>query len=41
MLSNVPPLLNGEDVSYNVESLFTKIPIKNTIEYNIEQIYTH
>ena len=41
MLSKVSPLLNGEDVSYDVEYLFTKISIKNTIEYSIEQIYTH
>ena len=37
MLSNLPRLLdNEEDVSYNVESLFTKIPIKDTLEYIIE-----
>ena len=42
MLSNLPPLLNDEkDVSYDVESLFTNIPIKDTTEYIIEQIYTH
>ena len=42
MLSNFPALLNDEDdLSYNVEFLFTNIPIKDTIEYIIEQIYTH
>ena len=42
MLSNLPPLLAKEmDASYNVESLFTNIPIKDTREYIIEQIYTH
>ena len=41
MLSNFPALLNDEDdLSYNVEFLFTNIPIKDTIEYIIEQIYT-
>ena len=30
-----------KDTSYDVELLFTNIPIKNTIEYIIEQIYTH
>ena len=42
MLSNLPPLLDDEeDVSYDVESLFTNSPIKDTIEYIIEQIYKH
>ena len=42
MLSNLPPLSEDEeDVSYDVESLFTNIPIKETIDYIIEQIYTH
>ena len=30
-----------EDVSYDVESLFTNIPIEETINYSIEQIYVH
>ena len=30
-----------EDVSYDVESLFTNIPIEETINYIIEQIYVH
>ena len=42
MLSIFPPLLDDEeDLSYDVESLFTNIPIKDTIKYIIEQIYTH
>ena len=42
MLSNLPPLLDDEeDVSYDVEFLFTNSPIKDTIEYIIEQIYKH
>ena len=42
MLSNLPPFLEDkEDVSYDVESLFTNIPIKDTIDYIIEQIYTY
>ena len=30
-----------EDVSYDVESLFTSIPIKETIEYICDEIYVH
>ena len=42
MLSNLPPLLDDkEHVSSDVESLFTNISIKDTMEYIIEQIYTH
>ena len=42
MISNLPPLLDYEEgVSHNVESLFANIPIKHTIKYIIEQIYTH
>ena len=41
MPSKLSPLLDDEeDVSYDVESLFTNIPIKGTIEYIVEQIYT-
>ena len=43
-----PNLINGisfekdeEDVSYDVESLFTSIPIKETIDYICDKIYTH
>ena len=40
MLSSIPPLQDDEeDVSYDVESLFTNIPIQETINYIIEQIY--
>ena len=39
---NLPLVLDDEeDVSCDVESLFTNIPIKDTIEHIIEQIYTH
>ena len=42
MLSNLPPLLNDPlDVFDCEESLFTNIPIRDTIEYIIKQIYTH
>ena len=42
MLSSIPHLQDDrEDVSYNVESLFINIPIKETINYIIEQIYVH
>ena len=42
MLSSIPPLQNHEeDVSYDVESLFTNIPIQETINYITEQIYVH
>ena len=40
MLSSIPPLQDDEeDVSYDVESLFTNIPIQETINYIIEPIY--
>ena len=40
--SSLPPLQDDEeDVSYDVESLFTNIPIEETINYNIDQIYAH
>ena len=42
MLSSIPPLQDDEeDVSYDVESLFTNIPIQETINYITEQIYVH
>ena len=42
MLSSIPPLQDDEeDVSYDVESLFTNVPIQETINYIIEQIYVH
>ena len=42
MLSSIPSLQKDkEDVSYDVESLFTNIPLQETINYIIEQIYVH
>ena len=41
MLSSIPPLQDDEDVSDDVESLFTNIPIKETIIYITENIYAH
>ena len=42
MLSSIPPLYDDEeDTSDDVESLFTNIPIEETINYVIEQIYAH
>ena len=39
MLSSIPPLQDGkEGVSYDIEPLFTNIPIKE-INYTIKQIY--
>ena len=39
MLSSIPPLQDDqEDVSYDVESLFTNFPIEETISYIIDQI---
>ena len=40
MLSSIPPLQDDEeDVSYDVEPLFINIPIQETINYIIEQLY--
>ena len=40
MLSSIPPLQDDEeDVSYDVESLFINIPMQETINYIIEQLY--
>ena len=42
MLSSIPPLQDDEeDVSYDVESLFTNILIKEKISYIFEQRYVH
>ena len=42
MLSSIPPLQDGEvDVSYDIDSLYTNIPVEETINYIIEQIYVH
>ena len=38
-IRDFPPLENEEeDVSYDVESLFTKIPLKETVNYILDQI---
>ena len=40
VLKDLPPLKEDEKyVSYDVESLFTNIPLKETIGYILEQIY--
>ena len=37
-----PPLESEEeDVSYDVDSLFTKLPLKETLNYILDQIYVH
>ena len=42
MLKRLPPLPDDEEyVSYDVVSLFTNIPLDETIDYIIESIYTH
>ena len=41
MLNNISLSENEEDVSYDVESLFTNIPIKDTIDFICEEIYVH
>ena len=42
MIQNQPPLQpNEEYVSYDVESLFTNVPVKETIEYILDEIYKH
>ena len=41
-LKDFPPLkVDEEYVSYDVESLSRNIPIKETIDYILEQIYVH
>ena len=40
MIQNQPPLTEDEEyVSYDVESLFTNVPINDTIDYITDQIY--
>ena len=39
MLSNVPLSEDEKDASYNVESLFRNIPIKDTIDFICDEIY--
>ena len=42
MIREQPPLEeNKEYVSYDVKSLFTNVPIHDTIKYILEEIYTH
>ena len=42
MLPSISPLQDDqEDVSYDAESLFTNIPIDETINYITEKIYVH
>ena len=41
MLNDVSLSEDEEDVSYDVESLFTNIPIKDTIGFICEKIYVH
>ena len=39
-IKNIPTLQEDEeDVSYDMESLFTNIPIIETIDYILDQIY--
>ena len=39
-IKNIPPLQEDEeDVSYDMESLFSNIPINETIDYILDQIY--
>ena len=40
-IGDFPPLKNEEDVSYDVESLFTNIPLKETVNYILDHIYIH
>ena len=42
MIKHLPSLPGDEEyVSYNVVSLFTNIPLEETIDHIIESIYTH
>ena len=41
MLTKVPITEDEEDVSYDDESLFTNIPVKDTIDFICEEIYVH
>ena len=42
IFKDLPPLKDDEEyVSYDVESLFTNIPLKETIDYILEQIFVH
>ena len=39
IIKSVPLQEDEEDVSYDVESLFTSIPVKETIEFILDEIY--
>ena len=39
IIKSVPLQDDEEDVSYDVESLFTNIPVKETIEFILDEIY--
>ena len=41
LLKSADPSANYEDVSYDVESLFTSIPVVETIEYILKRICTN
>ena len=42
ILRDLPPLNNDEEyVSYDVDSLFTNIPLKETTDYILEEIYAN
>ena len=42
MIKPLPPLPDDEEyVSYDVVSLFANIPLDETIDYQIQSIYTH
>ena len=41
ILNNVPISEDEEDVSYDVESLFTNTPLKDTIDFICEEVYVH
>ena len=41
MLNNITLSEDEEDASYDVESLFTNNPIKDTIDFICEEMYVH
>ena len=41
LLKCADPSANCEDVSYDVQSLFTSIPVAETIDYVLKRIYTN
>ena len=42
MLQDLPPLNNDEEyISYDVDGLFTNIPLKETVDYILEEIYVN